>query len=112
MFEAANTELPHNQGGDLGNTDDQANVEADSRHEWFKKPKRPPTPDSDWNAKNSIDFRPPQTKISIIAQAEKPPRPAYNHLKGTCKSFVELEYHFEECYKAVTDQLDWHNPEG
>ncbi|GJX26899.1 hypothetical protein Tco_0233195 [Tanacetum coccineum] len=82
VFEAADTELPHNQGSDLGNTDDQANVEADSRHE------------------------------CIISQAEKPPRPAYNLLKGTCKSLVELEYHFEECYKAVTDQLDWHNPEG
>ncbi|GJT63304.1 hypothetical protein Tco_1006837 [Tanacetum coccineum] len=25
---------------------------------------------------------------------------------------VELEYHFEECYKAVTDRLDWTKPEG
>ncbi|GKG09268.1 hypothetical protein Tco_0338014, partial [Tanacetum coccineum] len=25
---------------------------------------------------------------------------------------MDLEYHFEECYKAVTDQLDWNNPEG
>ncbi|GJY81932.1 hypothetical protein Tco_0494683 [Tanacetum coccineum] len=38
--------------------------------------------------------------------------PAFNLLKGTCKSFMELEYHFKECYKAVTDQLDWNNPEG
>nr|GFA62493.1 hypothetical protein [Tanacetum cinerariifolium] len=38
--------------------------------------------------------------------------PAFNLLKGTCKSFVELEYHFEECYKAVNDRHDWHNPEG
>ncbi|GJT42461.1 hypothetical protein Tco_0951176 [Tanacetum coccineum] len=38
--------------------------------------------------------------------------PAFNLLKGTCKSFVELEYHFEECYKAVTYQLNWNNPEG
>nr|GEU39177.1 retrovirus-related Pol polyprotein from transposon TNT 1-94 [Tanacetum cinerariifolium] len=38
--------------------------------------------------------------------------PAFNLLKGTCKSLVKLEYHSEECYKAVTDQLDWHNPEG
>nr|GEW52832.1 hypothetical protein [Tanacetum cinerariifolium] len=36
----------------------------------------------------------------------------FNLLKETCKSFVELEYHFEEYYKAVTDQLDWNNPEG
>ncbi|GJS82409.1 hypothetical protein Tco_0748950 [Tanacetum coccineum] len=37
---------------------------------------------------------------------------AFNLHKGSCKSFAELEYHFEECYKAVNDRLDWHNPEG
>ncbi|GKD50670.1 hypothetical protein Tco_1279646 [Tanacetum coccineum] len=37
---------------------------------------------------------------------------AFNLLKGSCKSFSELEYHFEECYKAVYDRLDWHNLEG
>nr|GEW69049.1 uncharacterized mitochondrial protein AtMg00810-like [Tanacetum cinerariifolium] len=39
-------------------------------------------------------------------------RLAFNLLKGTCKSFAKLEYHFEECYKAVNDRLNWHNPEG
>ncbi|GKE13062.1 hypothetical protein Tco_1416613, partial [Tanacetum coccineum] len=38
--------------------------------------------------------------------------PTFNLLKGTCKSCVELEYNFEECYKVVTDRLDWNNPEG
>ncbi|GJU87583.1 hypothetical protein Tco_1295129 [Tanacetum coccineum] len=28
------------------------------------------------------------------------------------QKFVELKFHFEECYKAVTDRLDWNNPEG
>nr|GEX76081.1 hypothetical protein [Tanacetum cinerariifolium] len=37
---------------------------------------------------------------------------AFNLLKGTCKSFTELKYHFEECSKATTERLDWHNPEG
>nr|GEU61417.1 hypothetical protein [Tanacetum cinerariifolium] len=32
--------------------------------------------------------------------------PAFNLLKGTCKRFVELEYHFKECYKVITDQLN------
>ncbi|GKB74716.1 hypothetical protein Tco_0936128 [Tanacetum coccineum] len=27
-------------------------------------------------------------------------------MKGTCKSLVELEYFFEEVYKATTDKLD------
>ncbi|GJZ82673.1 hypothetical protein Tco_0647846, partial [Tanacetum coccineum] len=38
--------------------------------------------------------------------------PAFNLLKGTCKSITELEYHFEECSKAITERLDWHNPEN
>nr|GEY90656.1 uncharacterized mitochondrial protein AtMg00810-like [Tanacetum cinerariifolium] len=38
--------------------------------------------------------------------------PTYELMKGSCKSLTELEYHFEEVYKATTDQLDWVNPEG
>ncbi|GJY33396.1 hypothetical protein Tco_0417865 [Tanacetum coccineum] len=38
--------------------------------------------------------------------------PVFNLLKGTCKSRTELEYHFKECFKATTERLDWHNPEG
>ncbi|GKC16810.1 hypothetical protein Tco_1013592, partial [Tanacetum coccineum] len=38
--------------------------------------------------------------------------PAFNLLKGTCNSLTKLEYHFEECSKATTERLDWHNPEG
>nr|GEW84464.1 hypothetical protein [Tanacetum cinerariifolium] len=37
---------------------------------------------------------------------------AFNLLKDTYKSFMELEYHFEECHKFVTNQLDWNNLEG
>ncbi|GKD16875.1 hypothetical protein Tco_1206033 [Tanacetum coccineum] len=61
VFETAETEMPLNQGDDMGNTDDQPKVEATSKDDWFKKPKRPPTPDSDWNTIKTIDFRPPQT---------------------------------------------------
>ncbi|GKF56805.1 hypothetical protein Tco_0170342 [Tanacetum coccineum] len=38
--------------------------------------------------------------------------PAYNLLKGTCSSSVKLEYHFQECFNALTDGLDWNNPKG
>nr|GFB79467.1 hypothetical protein [Tanacetum cinerariifolium] len=37
---------------------------------------------------------------------------AFELLKGTCKSLTELKYHLEECSKATTERLDWHNPEG
>ncbi|GJX07170.1 hypothetical protein Tco_0195102 [Tanacetum coccineum] len=38
--------------------------------------------------------------------------PIYNLLKGTCQSSIELEYNMEECYKALSNQLDWNNHEG
>ncbi|GJV04476.1 hypothetical protein Tco_1338045 [Tanacetum coccineum] len=144
VFEATDTEMPQNQGTDLEHTDDQPNVEAASKQDWYKKPKRPSTPDPDWNARKTIDFKPPQTWINKISQEEKPPLtfdelmstpidfsayimhnlkignltqqhlvgPAFDLLKGTYKSRAELEYHFKECYKTVTDRLDWNNPEG
>nr|GEU84433.1 putative transposase (putative), gypsy type [Tanacetum cinerariifolium] len=37
---------------------------------------------------------------------------AFNLLKGTCKSIMELEHHLEECFKATTERFDWHNPEN
>ncbi|GKB72201.1 hypothetical protein Tco_0933613 [Tanacetum coccineum] len=104
VFEVADTEMPQNQGRDLGNTNDQPNVEAASKHDWFKKPERPSTLDSDWNNRKTINFRPPQTWISRIPQAENPPL--------TFDYRVELEYHFKDYYKGVTDRLDWNNPEG
>ncbi|GJX17240.1 hypothetical protein Tco_0218072 [Tanacetum coccineum] len=96
------TEVKHNQGQDMGNTDDQPNVEAALRHDWFKKPTNPPTPDSDWNARKSIDNL---TQDHLVG-------PAFNLLKGTCRSRVELEYNIEESYKSVTDRLEWNNPKG
>ncbi|GJV78666.1 hypothetical protein Tco_1514536 [Tanacetum coccineum] len=38
--------------------------------------------------------------------------PTFDLTKGSYKSLVELEYFFEEVYKATTNQLDWNNPEG
>ncbi|GJT81760.1 hypothetical protein Tco_1056102 [Tanacetum coccineum] len=38
--------------------------------------------------------------------------PAFRLLKGTHSSYAELEYDFEECYKALSEKLDWENPKG
>ncbi|GJW54437.1 hypothetical protein Tco_0098522 [Tanacetum coccineum] len=38
--------------------------------------------------------------------------PTFELMKGTCKSFTELEYFYEEVYKATTEKIDWINPEG
>ncbi|GJZ39208.1 hypothetical protein Tco_0585771, partial [Tanacetum coccineum] len=38
--------------------------------------------------------------------------PTFELMKGTCKSLTELEYFYEEVYKATTEKLDWINHEG
>ncbi|GKG01346.1 hypothetical protein Tco_0306051 [Tanacetum coccineum] len=38
--------------------------------------------------------------------------PAFRLLKGTRTNYVKLEYDFEDCYKALSEKLDWENPEG
>ncbi|GKE62922.1 hypothetical protein Tco_1513289, partial [Tanacetum coccineum] len=38
--------------------------------------------------------------------------PAFNLLKGTCSSSIELEYNFQEWFNALTDKLDCNNLEG
>nr|GFA77749.1 hypothetical protein [Tanacetum cinerariifolium] len=45
------------------------------------------------------------TKVELV-------RPVYKLLKGTCQSSIRLEYNMKECYKALSDQLDFANPEG
>ncbi|GJT25567.1 hypothetical protein Tco_0895504 [Tanacetum coccineum] len=110
--------VQQNQELDTGYNDEQPTDKAASKVDWFKKPKRPPTPNLDWNKRQHVDFRPPQTWISQVARAEEPPTsfdelmntpidfsafvlnrlnitdlnqailagPAFNLLKGTCKS--------------------------
>ncbi|GKD17147.1 hypothetical protein Tco_1206305 [Tanacetum coccineum] len=51
MFETADIEMPQDQRDDLGITKDQPNVEEASKHDWFKKPERPSTPNRDWNTR-------------------------------------------------------------
>ncbi|GJU57160.1 hypothetical protein Tco_1234926 [Tanacetum coccineum] len=55
-------------------SDDQPDVEAASKQDWFKKPDKPLTPDREWNTRQSVNFRPPRTWISNIAKAKQPPR--------------------------------------
>ncbi|GJS73725.1 hypothetical protein Tco_0706566 [Tanacetum coccineum] len=38
--------------------------------------------------------------------------PTFRLLKGTRSNYAELEYDFEDCYKALSEKLDWENPEG
>nr|GEX12324.1 hypothetical protein [Tanacetum cinerariifolium] len=58
VLAAADTDMPLNQGNDMGNTDKQPIVEVASKYDWFKKPPRPPTPDPEWNTRKLVDDGP------------------------------------------------------
>ncbi|GJU32478.1 hypothetical protein Tco_1176067, partial [Tanacetum coccineum] len=38
--------------------------------------------------------------------------PVFKLKKGRHKKYIKLEYNFEKCYLALTNKLDWVNPEG
>nr|GEV86290.1 hypothetical protein [Tanacetum cinerariifolium] len=77
LFEAGDTQGPQNLREDTGNTDEPPVFNVDPK-DWFKKPERRLTLDFEWNK-----------------------GPAYNILKANCRSYVELDYNMEECYKQL-----------
>ncbi|GJY67083.1 hypothetical protein Tco_0469321 [Tanacetum coccineum] len=96
-FEVADSDMPQNQEGSLGNDDEEPMREVESKHDC--------TP---------IDFSAyimNGLKITNLTQ-ETLLGPAFKLLKGTHTNFTELEYDFEECYKDLSEKLDWDNPEG
>nr|GEV66802.1 hypothetical protein [Tanacetum cinerariifolium] len=103
---------------DTVNNDEQPAEKEVTKVDWFKKPERPPTPDLDWSKRQKLTFdllRPGLVKLHIKIPnmtQEILVGPAFNLLKGTCKSITKLEYHFEECSKATIEHLDWHDPEN
>ncbi|GJU24243.1 putative transposase-associated domain-containing protein [Tanacetum coccineum] len=103
-----------NQEFDTGNNDEQPNDESAPKNNCvIARAEKPPTL-FDELIDTPIDFSAfvmNQINITNLTQ-ELLVGPAFNLLKGTCKSLTELEYHFEECSKATTKRLDWHNPEG
>ncbi|GJV89799.1 hypothetical protein Tco_1533737 [Tanacetum coccineum] len=83
--------LPQNLGEDMGKTDKPPNVKADPK-DWFKKPKRPLTPDPEWNTDKKVDDGPTQNWLSDLAKAEKPSK-TFNELMSTPIDFTAFAMH-------------------
>ncbi|GJW39563.1 hypothetical protein Tco_0065408 [Tanacetum coccineum] len=142
VFVVADSDMPQDQEGNLGDNDDEPRKETASRRDWFKKPTPPQEPtDPDWHVgkttqegptlaaststdKSLKDFDELMStpiefssyilnglKIKNLTQ-EILLAPAFRLLKGTPSNYVELKYEFEECYKALSEKLNWENPEG
>ncbi|GKF43287.1 hypothetical protein Tco_0129839, partial [Tanacetum coccineum] len=116
VFEVADSDLPQDQEGNLGDNKDEPRNETTSRHDC---------------SRNLHHLKNPLTLTRILARLlRKDPKlilnglkienltqkvllgPAFRLLKGTRSSYAELEYDFEECYKALLEKIDWENHEG
>ncbi|GJW76119.1 hypothetical protein Tco_0137801 [Tanacetum coccineum] len=59
------------------------------------------------------DDQPTDKEVTKADWFKKPERPLTPDPDwSTCKSITELEYHLEECSKATTERLEWHNPKN
>ncbi|GJX53641.1 hypothetical protein Tco_0282010 [Tanacetum coccineum] len=148
VFEVADSDMPHDQTGNLGDNEDEPRDETASRHDWFKKPTPPQEPtDPDWNIGKTTQEGPTQNWLMTLAASTSTDKslkdfdelmstsidffgyilnglkiknliqeillgPAFRLLKGTRSNYAELEYDFEECYKALSEKLDWENPKS
>ncbi|GKA61946.1 hypothetical protein Tco_0761465 [Tanacetum coccineum] len=147
VFEVADSDLPQDQEGNLGDNGGEPRNETATRRDWFKKPTSPQEPtDHDWNIGKTTQEGPTQNWLMTLAASTSTDKslnefdelmstpidfsgyilnglkiknltqeillgPAFRLLKGTHTNYVELEYDFEECYKALSEKLDWENPE-
>nr|GEX36969.1 hypothetical protein [Tanacetum cinerariifolium] len=146
-FEVVDTYMPQNQGGNMGNDDDEPRKESASKRDWFTKPTRPQKPiDPDWNIGKTPKKGQTQSWLMTLVASSSTDKslhsfdelrstlidfsayimnglnilnltqetllgPAFRLFKGTHSSYAELEYDFEECYKALLEKLDWENLE-
>nr|GEU92404.1 hypothetical protein CTI12_AA376470 [Tanacetum cinerariifolium] len=53
------SEVCQNQEFDTRNNNEQPDDEDAPKNDWFKKPKRPLTPNHNWDKRQRVDFRPP-----------------------------------------------------
>ncbi|GKB76235.1 hypothetical protein Tco_0943130 [Tanacetum coccineum] len=148
VFEIADSDMPHDQEGNLGDNEDEPRNETASRRDWFRKPTPPQEPtDPNWNISKTTQEGPTQNWLMTLAASTSPDKSlkdfdelmstpidfsryilnglkienltqeillgtAFRLLKGTRSNYAELEYNFEECYKALSEKLDRENPKG
>ncbi|GJY29632.1 hypothetical protein Tco_0405399 [Tanacetum coccineum] len=84
--------------------DDTIQVDADPKQDNFNGSNKISTVDFKKFAKHYFG-KDKSTKADLEG-------PAFRLLKGNYKNNIELEYNMEQCYLALTYQIDWVNPEG
>ncbi|GKD06302.1 hypothetical protein Tco_1181276, partial [Tanacetum coccineum] len=83
-FEVADSDMPQNQEGNLGNDDEEPLREVASKHDWFTKPKQPQEPtDPDWNVGKTPQQVPTQSWLMTLAATADKPSKTFDELMST-----------------------------
>ncbi|GKF23165.1 hypothetical protein Tco_0075487 [Tanacetum coccineum] len=131
--------MPQDKEENPGNDDVEPKEKVASKRDWFTKPTQPQEPtDPDWNVVKTPQQGQNQSWLMTLASYAEKPSKTFDELmstpidfsafimnglkinnltqerllKGTHSNYVKLEYDFEECYKALSEKLNWENPEG
>ncbi|GJS07200.1 hypothetical protein Tco_0363996 [Tanacetum coccineum] len=109
---------------------DGQELTQDDDVDWFKEPNVKYAPEQNWfNEMVNVEKDPKEfddligSTIDITKFAKNCLKkdkltkgdlegPAFALLKGNFRNNIELEYNLEQCYLALTEQIDWVNPEG
>ncbi|GJW94580.1 hypothetical protein Tco_0174252 [Tanacetum coccineum] len=114
MHTTKDLEEPAHQEFDTGVTEDQPNEENPQFPDCSLAQKEDPRESFNELMDTPLDFT--AFVMNRLKVDTLPPElstgPTFELIKGSCKSLVELEYLFEEVYKATTEHLNWNNLEG
>ncbi|GJS82258.1 hypothetical protein Tco_0748799 [Tanacetum coccineum] len=109
---AKDSDMPQGQEGNMGNDDEELKEKVASKRDcWLMtlaSSAEKPTKTFDELMSTPIDFSVfimNGLKIYNLTQ-ETLLGPAFRLLKCTRSNYAELEYDFEECYKALSEKLD------
>ncbi|GJZ30696.1 hypothetical protein Tco_0575743 [Tanacetum coccineum] len=97
-FEVADSDMPQDQEGNLGDNEDEPRNETASKRDWFKKPTPPQEPtDPDWHVGKTTQEGPPQKWLMSLA--------ASTSTDKSSKDFDELMSTSIEFYSYILNGL-------
>ncbi|GJR58561.1 hypothetical protein Tco_1500723 [Tanacetum coccineum] len=83
-FEVADSDMPQDQEGNLGNNDDEPIKETVSRRDWFTKPTQPQEPTNpNWNDGKTPQLGPTQSWLMTLASSADKPSKTFDELMST-----------------------------
>nr|GEX05748.1 hypothetical protein [Tanacetum cinerariifolium] len=122
VFEIANSDMPQDQEGILGDNKDEPRKETTSRRDWFKKPTPPQElTDPDWNVGKTTQEGPTQNWLMNLAASTSTDKSLKDFdelmstlidLSGYILNGLKIENLTQENAMRLSEKLDWENPKG